>query len=80
MLLDTTARKIEIFDPANKRHRTYYANFLRDRTWGHCPIRFAVNDSEASNNNLAYAMQRKLVEYYMAKEFHLASEQINDRL
>lgn len=80
MLLDTIARKIEIFDPTNKQHRTHYSNFLRDRTWGHCPIRFAVNDSDASNNNLAAAMQRKLVEYYMAKEFHLPAEQVADRI
>lgn len=80
MLLDTITRPIEIFDPANKKHRQHYANFLKEGTWGRCPVRFAVTDSDASNNNLAYAMQRKLVEYYMSREFKLAHEEVADKL
>ena len=68
MLLDLYARPIELFDPANRQHRAQYARFLREGTWGKCPIRFMV-DGEQSNNNLAFAMQRMLTEYYIAREF-----------
>lgn len=70
MILNSTARRLVIFDPSNKEHRNHYSEFLRTKTWGKCPIRFAV-EGDAANNNLAYAMQRKLVAYYMAKEFKI---------
>lgn len=69
MILDHALRPVELFDPANKKHRQHYANYLKRGTWGHCPIRFAA-DNDQANNNLAYAMQRMLVDYYMSKEFH----------
>lgn len=67
-LLDHALRPVVLFDPDNKDHRQHYNNFLVRGTWGKCPVRFAV-EGDAQNNNLAYAMQRMLVEYYMAKEF-----------
>lgn len=69
MILDHALRPCEMFDPSNKVHRQHYANFLSQGTWGHCPIRFAA-EGESANNNLAYAMQRMLVDYYMEREFH----------
>lgn len=78
MLLDTILRPLEIFDAANDRHREMYATFIKNGSWGKCPVRFAVNDSQASNNNLAFAMQRKLVEYYVGKEFVLSADKIGN--
>ena len=71
MLLDYACRPTVVFDPANKEHRSHYADFLKNNTWGKCPVRFEINTDDASNNNLAYAMQRMLAEYYMAKEFKI---------
>jgi hypothetical protein len=67
-LLDHALRPHVLFDPNNKEHRQHYNNFLVQGTWGKCPYRFCV-EGDAQNNNLAYAMQRMLVEYYMDKEF-----------
>ena len=54
------------FSPANRKHREYYAEFLRSGTWGHCPVRF-VDPSDCGN--LAGAMQASMVKYYAQKEF-----------
>lgn len=70
MILSTTMRPLVMFNPADKSHRDHYAKFLKSKSWGSCPVRFAV-EGDAQNNNLAYAMQRKLVAYYMAKEFKI---------
>lgn len=78
-LLDHGLRPLAKFDPSNKEHRTHYLNFVKDGTWGHCPVRFYV-EGDASNNNLAYAMQRKLVEYYVAKEFKVSVDKVADRI
>jgi hypothetical protein len=70
MLLNNVLRPRVIFDASNKTHRAHYANFLKNRTWGSCPVRFEVIEEEL-NNNLAFAMQRLLAEYYLAKEFQV---------
>jgi hypothetical protein len=75
MLLNHTLRPLVLFDPAKKEHREHYFNFMKSRTWGRCPIRFAV-EGDAQNNNLAYAMQRMLVEHFMAKEFKVSVDTI----
>ena len=71
MILDHAVRPLEVFDPSKKAHREHYAEFMKNKTWGKCPVRFAV-EGDASNSNLAYAMQRMLVEYYMKKEFKIS--------
>ena len=68
MILDHVKRPVELFDPSKKEHRKHYSNFLKTKTWGQCPIAFEVVGDQ-SNNNLAFAMQRLLTEYYIAKEF-----------
>lgn len=70
-ILDYAVRPLVVFDAANKEHRQHYANFLRTNSWGTCPVRFEVKGSDASNNNLAFAMQRMLTEYYIGKEFRI---------
>lgn len=54
------------FDPANRKHRMYYAQYLRTGTWGHCPVRF-VDPQDCGN--LAAALQSTLLRYYSDKEF-----------
>lgn len=76
MFLTKHARPIVIFDPSNQEHREHYLNFLKVGTWGHCPYRFAAEGEEA-DNNLVYAMQRQLIEYYLSTEFDVETSEIN---
>jgi hypothetical protein len=55
------------FDASNKEHRRYYAEFLKANTWGHCPVRFIVEDEHGMN--LPTMMRNKLCEYYVKTEF-----------
>lgn len=55
-----------VFDPTDKNHRKYYADFVRFSTWGRCPVRFFVDDD---SGDLITMIQRKLVDYYVQKEF-----------
>jgi hypothetical protein len=55
-----------VFDPYNKDHRKYYAEFVQYRTWGRCPVRFFVDDD---SGDLITMIQRKLVDYYVSQEF-----------
>ena len=54
------------FDAANAEHRKHYADFVKFKSWGHCPIRFAVR---ASRTDLITQIERDLVDYYTYKEF-----------
>lgn len=54
------------FDPANRQHRQWYAEYLQNRNWSSCPVRF-VDPSDSGN--LAMSMQATLVKYYAQKEF-----------
>jgi hypothetical protein len=54
------------FDPANKQHRKWFAEFQRSGTWGRCPVRFIVSDD---HGNLINIIQTKLIDYYVDKEF-----------
>jgi hypothetical protein len=56
------------FDPEDKQHRKYFADFQENRTWGKCPIRFIISDDAG---DLLSMMQRRLVEYYTATEFNI---------
>jgi hypothetical protein len=78
-ILEKAQRPLVMFDPANKEHREHYVNYMRDRTWGKCPVRFGFQD-EAQNASLAFTMRRKLVEYYLAKEFKVDMEEIADHV
>lgn len=69
MLLDVEVRPTVVFDPARKEHRAHYAEFIRTGTWGKCPVKFAVRDWPSLN--LAAAIQRQLVEYYITQEFKI---------
>ena len=55
-----------VFDPANKQHRKWFADFNKKRTWGNCPVRFVVNDD---HGDLLTMIQHELIQHYVDKEF-----------
>lgn len=61
------SRPLVRFDPANKEHRRYFADFLKHGGWGGCPVRFICMDEYS--DNLIAQIQRQLLEYYMGREF-----------
>lgn len=56
-----------VFDPANKQHRRFYAEFLKYRTWGKCPVRFYIPDD--APGDLLLLIHNRLASYYTQKEF-----------
>jgi hypothetical protein len=64
--LDYIGRPWVAFDPDNKQHRKWFAEFQRKGTWGHCPVRFIVSDE---HGDLITLIQRKLIGHYVDREF-----------
>lgn len=60
------SRPFVVFDPANKDHRKWFAEFNRSARWGSCPVRFVVEDD---NGDLVTMIQRRLIQYYVSREF-----------
>lgn len=54
------------FDPSNREHRLWFHQFVVNHTWGKCPVRFIVPDEDG---DLITLCQRKLIDYYVTKEF-----------
>jgi len=59
-------RPFTAFDPANKEHRKWFAEFQARRSWGQCPVRFIIPDD---SGDLLTLIQRRLVDYYTQREF-----------
>jgi hypothetical protein len=55
-----------VFDADNKDHRTWFAEFSKNRTWSRCPVRFVIAEE---HGDLVTLIQRKLIQYYVNKEF-----------
>lgn len=64
--LDFIGRPWVAFDPRNKQHRKWFAEFQIRRSWGSCPVRFIIPDEDG---DLLTLCQRKLIQYYVDKEF-----------
>jgi hypothetical protein len=60
------SRPYVVFDATNKKHRKWFAEFQSKHTWGKCPVRFVVDDE---NGDLVTMIQRRLIDYYVFKEF-----------
>lgn len=60
------ARPVVAFSPENREHRKLYSEFLRTRSWSHCPVRFAV---EAPYYDAMSMIKEKLIQFYMHREF-----------
>jgi hypothetical protein len=67
--LEYYARPLAAFDPNNKQHRTHYADFVRNRGWGRCPVRFIV--PEETGRDLVTMIQDSLLKYYVEREFKI---------
>lgn len=55
------------FDPNNKDHRRYYAEFVELGSWGHCPVRFIC--PEDSGGDLISMIKNNLIQHYIDREF-----------
>jgi hypothetical protein len=55
-----------VFNPVNRNHRKWFAEFQKSGTWGRCPVRFVVNDD---HGDLLTMIQRDLIRHYVGKEF-----------
>jgi hypothetical protein len=66
--LITKLRPLVVFDANDRTHRQYFNQFLKTQTWGKCPVRFVVSDSESSN--IIGVIQRQLSLYYTDIEFN----------
>jgi len=65
--LEYFARPLVAFDPRNKDHRKWYAEFLEYQGWGKCPVRFICPDDVGYD--LTIMIKNMLVEYYIDREF-----------
>ena len=65
--LEFYTRPLVAFNPANKDHRRYYAEFIEHHGWGHCPVRFICPDD--SGSDLTVMIKSQLVQYYIDREF-----------
>jgi hypothetical protein len=61
-----------VFDASNKQHRKWFADFNKTRSWGHCPVRFVVNDD---HGDLLTMIQRELIQHYVDQEFKSKTKQ-----
>ena len=68
MILDLNMRPTISFDPTNRQHRQWFADFQKTRTWGRCPVRFAV-PSDSFGGDLVAMIQKILLAYYVTREF-----------
>ena len=55
------------FDPYNKDHRRYYAEFLENGGWGNCPVRFIC--PEDHGDNLPTMIKNSMINFYIDREF-----------
>lgn len=55
-----------VFDPQNKDHRRWFAEFNENRSWKNCPVRFVIDND---HGDLITMIQRSLIQYYVNKEF-----------
>ncbi len=54
------------FDATNRQHRQWYYEFVKNQTWGRCPVRFIVADD---HGDLLTMIQQRLNQYYTEREF-----------
>jgi hypothetical protein len=64
--LELYGRNYVVFDATNKDHRKWFAEFNKTLSWGHCPVRFVIDND---HGDLVTMIQRSLIQYYVDKEF-----------
>jgi hypothetical protein len=65
--LEFFSRPLVAFDPNNKDHRRYYAEYIEHGGWGRCPVRFICTEDHGFD--LPTMIKNSLVEYYVSREF-----------
>jgi hypothetical protein len=55
-----------LFDPKNKDHRAYFNEFLKTRSWKHCPVQWIIGDSSL---DIVHHISKLLLEHYTSAEF-----------
>ena len=65
--LQLYGRPFVVFDPQNKDHRRWFAEFNTNRSWKDCPVRFVLVDKD--HGDLITQIQRSLIQFYVDKEF-----------
>jgi hypothetical protein len=60
-------RPLVAFDPTNKVHRRFYAEFVNTASWGSCPVRFIVPTD--NGGDLVSMIKNSLINYYVEREF-----------
>lgn len=60
-----------LFEVDNPQHREWFAEFVKTKTWGKCPVRFEIDGEPGSIETI----KRMLLEYYTMKEFSVAKKQ-----
>ena len=65
--LEFLARPLVAFDPYNKDHRRYYAEFVAYGGWGRCPVRFIC--PESYGGDLTVMIRNMMIQYYVDREF-----------
>lgn len=65
-LLYLRSRPIVAFDPTNADHRRWFAEFVKYKGWGKCPVRFMAESLEV---DLVTFIEHKMLAYYVQQEF-----------
>jgi hypothetical protein len=65
--LEYLARPLVAFDPSDKDHRRYFAEFLQYGGWGSCPVRFICPEDHGMD--LPAMIQHSLIYFYVEREF-----------
>ena len=65
--LEYRARPLVAFDPHNKDHRRFYADYVEYGGWGRCPVRFIC--PEDNGDNLPAMIKNSLIAWYVEREF-----------
>lgn len=64
--LEYFGRPLVAFDARNKEHRKWFHEFQVRRSWSSCPVRFIIPDEDG---DLITLVQRKLIDFYVSREF-----------
>lgn len=60
-----------VFDATDKQHRRWFTEFQRTRTWGHCPVRFVIDEAQG---DLVTLMQQQMITHYIDREFKVQED------
>ena len=59
-------RDMVAFEVENPDHRKWFAEFVKYRSWGQCPVRFMT---DALDQDLVSFINEKMLAYYIKREF-----------